>query len=137
MSGLKEFRKTRAGKMEWNPEKVLANVAQADTDDLIDRVTAYRNGMEPEAIDMIEDELHRRGISNHVIEERRQAYFGECLLYPDGTAMMCSFCRKPAVARGWGWHKLLHTIPLFPRRFLYCKNHAPATSPPTHPPPPA
>jgi hypothetical protein len=123
--------------MEWNPQKVLANIRQADTDDLLDRVTAYRQGMEPEAVEMIEAELHRRGIGAAAIEKRRQSYERECLFYPDGTAMMCSFCRLPAVAQEWGWHKLRNMVPLFPRRFRYCKSHQPATSAPAHPPPPA
>jgi hypothetical protein len=123
--------------MEWNPEKVQANIRQADTTDLLDRITAYRQGMEPEAIAMIEDELQHRGINDAVIEERRQKYLGECLFYPDGTAMMCSFCRLPAVTRGWGWHRLWHKVPLFPRRFRYCKTHQPAIAPAGPPPPPA
>jgi hypothetical protein len=123
--------------MEWNPQKVLANIRQADTDDLLDRITAYRQGMEPEAIAMIEDELHRRGITATTIEERRQFYRRECLFYPDGTAMMCSLCRKPAVTRGWGWHRLWQKVPLFPRRFRYCKTHEPAIASGAHPPPPA
>jgi hypothetical protein len=122
--------------MEWNPEKVLANIHQAETSDLLDRITAYRHGMEPEAVTLIEDELRRRGVADAAIEERRQAYLRECLYYPDGTAMMCSFCRLPAVTQGWGWHKLRNTVPLFPRRFRYCKTHQPVTSA-AHPPPPA
>jgi hypothetical protein len=123
--------------MEWNSQKVLENIRQADTDDLLDRVTAYRQGMEPEAIEMIEDELHRRGVGAAAIEKRRQACERECLFYPDGTAMMCSFCRLPAVAQSWGWHKLWKQVPLFPRRFCYCNTHQPATSATAHPPPPA
>lgn len=123
--------------MEWNPEKVLANVRNADTDDLIDRITAYRNGMELEAIEMIEAELRRRGVGEPVIEARRQVYLRECLCYSDGTAMMCSFCRLPAVAEAWGWHKLWKLVPLCPRRFRYCKIHRPANLSPAHQPPPA
>ena len=123
--------------MDWNPQKVLENIRKAETDDLLDRITAYRQGMEPEAIEMIEDELQRRGIGVAAIEKRRQACERECLFYQDGTAMMCSCCRLPAVAQAWGWHKLRNMVPLFPRRFRYCKTHLPAISAGAHPPPPA
>ncbi len=123
--------------IEWNPQKVLENVRRADTEDLLDRITAYRHGMEPEAVEMIEDELRRRGVAAAAIEKRQQTYLRECLFYPDGTAMMCSFCRLPAVTQGWGWHMMWNQLPLFPRRFRYCKTHQPATSASAHRPPPA
>lgn len=113
-----------------------ANIRQADTGDLLDRITAYRQGMEAEAVALIEDELRRRGITDAIIEERQQAYLRECLFYADGTAMMCSFCRLPAVTQAWGWHKLWNKVPLCPRQFRYCKNHQPVTAA-AHRPPPA
>jgi hypothetical protein len=123
--------------MEWNPQQVLANIRRADTGDLLDRVTAYRQGMDPDAIALIEDELYRRGVTAAAIEDRRQAYLRECLFHSDGAAMMCSFCRLPAVTQGWGWHKLWNKVPLCPRRFRYCKTHQPAIPAAAHPPPPA
>ncbi len=123
--------------MEWNSQQVRANIRQADTSDLLDRITAYRQGMEPEAVALIEDELRRRGIDDATIDERRQTYLRECLFYQDGTAMICSFCRLPAVSQGWGWHKLWNRVPLCPRHFRYCKIHRPAIPARAHPPPPA
>ena len=111
--------------MHWDEQKVLLNIRQAETDDLLDRITAYRRGMEPEAIAMIERELHTRGVTAAQIAERQQEYARECLFLEDGTARMCSFCRKPAIEEGWGWHKLWGKMPLFLRRFRYCKEHAP------------
>ena len=35
-------------------------------------------------------------------------------MLPDGTAVRCSFCHRPAVAEGWGWHRLWGVLPLFP-----------------------
>jgi hypothetical protein len=122
--------------MEWDPQKVLANIQAAQTDDLLDRVTAYRQGMEPEALELIEAELHRRGVTATAIEERRQGYERECLFHADGAAMMCSFCRKPAVEQRWGWHKLWSRVPLFPRPLRYCKEHVSVTTP-ADPRPPA
>src|SRR6266511_1668358 len=110
--------------MQWDPQKLLANIRAADTDDLLDRITAYRAGMEPEAIDMIEAELHRRGVRQDEIDAYRQECERECLFHADGTAKMCSLCRKPAVKEGWGWHRLLGKIPIMLRPMRYCRTHA-------------
>ncbi|MCI0376919.1 MAG: hypothetical protein L0215_04890 [Gemmataceae bacterium] len=109
--------------MLWNPEKVRANIAEADTEDLLDRVTAFRSGMEPEALAAAERELWRRGVSAEEIADHRAACEEECLFGPDGVAFQCSLCRRPAVAGRWGWHRLGKILPVFPRRFRYCKNH--------------
>ena len=114
--------------MFWDEQRVLANIRAADTDDLLDRVTAYRVGMEPEAIAMIENELHRRGVTKAAIAEREETCRRECIVLPNGLAVKCSFCSRPAVAEGWGWHKLWQRIPLFPRRFRYCKDDVPKTA---------
>jgi hypothetical protein len=37
----------------------------------------------------------------------------------------CSFCHAPAVAEGWGWHRLWGRFPVFPRFFFYCASHRP------------
>ena len=104
--------------------KLLENIRRADTDDLLDRVTAYRASMEPDAIDMIEDELRRRGVKRQQIEAYAEECRRECLYLTDGTAKMCSRCRKPAVKEGWGWHRLMGKIPFLPRWMCYCKDHA-------------
>jgi hypothetical protein len=110
--------------MDWNAQKVRENIQKADTDDLIDRVTAYRAGMEPEAIDMIEWELRGRGIQQWQIDEHRAACEAECLYHVDGAAIMCSLCRRPAVVRRWGWHRLWGMLPIFMRPMYYCREHA-------------
>ena len=53
-------------------DRVRANVGKAATADLLERVTVYRDGMEPAALDLIETELRRRGVSY-----QKQAEFGE------------------------------------------------------------
>jgi hypothetical protein len=111
--------------MFWDENKVLANIRNANTDDLLDRITAYRQGIEAEAIEMIERELDVRGVTPAEISGRLEKYLHECVYLPDGTAAMCSFCRKPAVIQGWGWHKLWQKIPVLPRRFRYCDEHDP------------
>jgi hypothetical protein len=47
---------------------------------------------------------------------------------PDGTAVGCSFCHRPAVAEGWGWHRLWGLLPVFPRYYYYCSEHRPDVS---------
>jgi hypothetical protein len=110
--------------MFWDEEKVLANIRQAETDDLLDRVTAYRLGMEAVAITMTEEELRLRGIRQAEISRHREACERDCLYLPDGTAAMCTYCRKPAVTERWGWHRIWRKIPAFPRRLRLCKEHA-------------
>ena len=110
--------------MHIDATQLLANARSADTDDLLDRVTAYRPGMEPEAVDLFEMELHRRGVSAEQIAEHGRQY-ENCLRAADGTALMCSLCRKPALTQAWGWHWRWGLIPVFLRRFRYCAAHDP------------
>jgi hypothetical protein len=109
----------------FDAEKVLLNVRQATTEDLLDRVTVYREGMELEAITIIERELRDRGVTPEEIDAHRERARQEVLMGPDGVAAKCSFCQRPAVTAGWTMHRLWGKIPLFPRHFRYCKDHAP------------
>lgn len=109
--------------MYLDEQKLLKDIREAGTDDLLDRVTAYRAGMEPEAVEMIEAELHRRGVGKGKIEAYRQECLRECLFNADGAAKVCSFCRRPAVKAGWGWHRMMR-IPVLPRWLHYCKTHS-------------
>src|SRR5579859_5304562 len=115
--------------MRFDPERVRANVHEATTEDLLDRVTVYRDGMEPEALDIIEGELQDRGVLRDQI--RAHAAQREREILPpleDGTAVVCSFCHRPAVAEGWGWHWISwmirgerrRIVPVFPRFYHYC-----------------
>lgn len=110
--------------MMWNEEIVRAKIQAATTGDLLDRITAYRKGMEPTAVAMIESELHRRGVTAAEIAEHRERCEKECVYFADGTAAKCSFCDKPAVREGWGWQKIMRTIPVFPRWLRYCRDHS-------------
>jgi hypothetical protein len=120
--------------MEFDPERVWANVRKATTEDLLDRVTAYRAGMEPEALTIIEAELRRRGVDDAQIHAHGEQREGQSIPLPDGTAAMCSFCHRPAVARAWGWRQLPGRwrwlppwgLPLLPRWYSYCEEHRPA-----------
>jgi len=115
--------------MRFDPERVLSNVRRATTEDLLDRITVYRDGMEPEAIDIIEEELRRRGTGHQEIEAHAARRGARMIQLDDGTAQPCSFCHRPAVEQRWGWHRLWGKLPLFPRLFWYCDVHARRSGP--------
>ena len=105
--------------IRFDAHKTLLNARQATTEDLLERVTVQRAGMEPEALEIFEDELRRRGVGREQIEAARRPTIAGA----GGFAAACSFCRRPAVAQGWGWHRLWGRVPVFPRRFNYCEEH--------------
>jgi hypothetical protein len=112
--------------MLFDLERVRKNVGEATTEDLLDRVTAYRAGMEPDALEVIEEELRRRGVTAEEVAAHGRRRRAETNLLPDGTAARCSFCHRPALAEGWGWHRLWGLVPIFPRLYRYCAEHQPA-----------
>jgi hypothetical protein len=112
--------------MFHDSQRVARNVQEAATEDLLNRITAYRAGMEPAAIALIEEELRRRDVTAEQIEAHAARVREESLFLADGTAAKCSFCHNPAVGEGWGWQKLFGgPIPLFPRAYRYCRQHLP------------
>lgn len=110
----------------FDAQRVQANVQQASTEDLLDRITAYRAGLEPAAIALIEEELQRRGVTAAQIAAHAQTR-QDCLYDAAGVALTCSRCSRPAVVAAWGWHRLWGVVPLFPRRFPYCAVHQPGS----------
>jgi hypothetical protein len=111
--------------MRFDPEKVRQNIRAATTEDLLDRYTFDQAGMEPEALDLIEEELRRRGVTEEQMTAHVERIGRDAIRLPDGTAAQCSLCRRPAVAEGWGWHRLWGLVPLFPRRYFWCAEHCP------------
>lgn len=109
--------------MRYDAKRVRENVRKATTEDLLDRATAYRAWMEPEALEVIDAELHRRGISARDITAREEHLRREGVIPGDGPARRCSFCIRPAVARGRAWHRVWGVLPLFPRTYFYCPDH--------------
>jgi hypothetical protein len=111
--------------MVWDCDlrQVAEYIRRAETEELLDRVTVYRAGMEPAAVDLMEHELDRRGISREAIAEHAAARRRHAILLPDGCAVPCHFCWRPAVSRAWGWYKLWGWIPIFPRLFARCEVH--------------
>jgi hypothetical protein len=108
--------------MQFNPKRVRDNVANATTKDLLDRVTVYRSGMEPEALDLIEAELRQRGLGPREIESHALSREGT-LLDAGGVAQKCAYCQQPAVTRGWRMLKLFGLVPLIPARVALCADH--------------
>jgi hypothetical protein len=115
--------------MELNLRRVAEFIRRADTEELLDRVTVYREGMEPAALDLMEGELDRRGVSRAEIAEHDARRRETAIMLPDGTAMRCSFCSRPAVVQMRRWHRLFRVVPVFPKMFAYCEVHT-APKPP-------
>ena len=110
-----------------NLDRVRDNVRKAETEDLLDRITLYRPGMEDAALEIIEAELRRREISSETIRQHAERH-AHVLRGEHGAARACSACRRPAIAGAWGWQRLWGAIPVFPRFHYYCARHLPALS---------
>jgi hypothetical protein len=109
--------------MQLNLDKVRENVRRASTEDLLDRATVYRPGMEPEALAIIDAELEARGVGPAELAAHAESVRAGTLRGPDGTALRCHECHRPAVVRAWDWHRLWGRVPVFPRRFRLCEEH--------------
>src|SRR5262249_18726233 len=105
-------------------EKVGLNVRAADTEDLLDRATVYRAGMEPAALELIDRELRERGVSAEQIAEHARRREGSLVLGRDGLPVRCAKCGRPAVTEACRWHRVWGLVPLFPRRVALCAEHA-------------
>src|SRR5262249_41534279 len=95
--------------LEFDADKGQENARRASTEDLLNRVTVYRAGMEPEALAIIEAELLRRGVRTCDIEDYERAARESVLEDASGVGLRCSFCSAPAVRERWGWHRLWGT----------------------------
>jgi hypothetical protein len=110
--------------MEFNLRRVAEFIRGADTEELLDRVTVYREGMEPAALDLMEGELDRRGVSRDDIAAHDAMRRESAIMLPDGTALRCSACNRPAVRQTRRWHRLFGVVPVFPKVFAYCDFHS-------------
>ncbi len=127
--------------MDFQLKRVAEYIRRAPTEELLDRVTVYREGMEPAALDLMEGELDRRGVSREQIAEHDAKHRAAAIMLPDGTAMRCSFCDRPAVRQARAWHRMKlriplialllgradvplgFSIPIFRMTFAYCEAH--------------
>jgi hypothetical protein len=108
--------------MQFDPDRVRENAAKATVEDLLDRVTVYRSGMEPEALHIIEAELLKRGLGPREIDAHG-ASTEEALLDSNGLALSCAKCHKPAVGYARSTFKLFGILPFFPRVVALCAEH--------------
>src|SRR5262245_41941652 len=115
--------------MHFDRERAKQTIATTETVELLDRITAYRPGMEPEAVSLIEEELVRRGVSSEDVLAHGEQLRRSAILLSDGTAASCSFCDRPAVTKSWSWHRVWNVLPLFPRPYYYCARHRPQHAP--------
>jgi hypothetical protein len=115
--------------MQLDLKRVRDNARQATSEDLLDRLTVYAAEMEPAALEIIEEELRGRGIGTEQIRSHAEEREREVLRREDGSCRRCSFCERPAIAEGLGWHRLWGRIPVFLRYLYYCAEHKPATGP--------
>jgi len=123
--------------MEFDPKRVEANARAASTEDLLDRVTVFRDGMEPEALPILKAELRARGVSEEAIRAHEEQRFGAGVIEAKGLAARCCQCFRPAVARVMHWHRLWGRLPVFPMLDYFCEEHRPkkpGQSPGTHVP---
>jgi hypothetical protein len=111
--------------LEDAKERIRANVRAASTCDLLDRATVYRDGMEPEALQLIEVELRQRGVTAAQQADHAAQYL-TVLHDRDESVLFCDYCEHlvPAVWRGWRWYWYLGLVPLFPIRVALCARHA-------------
>ena len=110
--------------MEFDLKRVRANVRNASTEDLLDRATVYRAGLEPAALPVILEELRSRGVTAEAVVAHEGAR--DSVLFDDtGTARTCQRwkCHRPAVVRQWGWHWMFGKLPVFPRTYYLCEEH--------------
>jgi hypothetical protein len=103
--------------------KVTKFAQSAETEDLLDRVTVYRDQTEPAALEVFEAELTRRGFDDEAILAHATNRNASSVVDSSGMAVRCSYCDRPAVERGWGWHRLWGRFPVVPRIVARCEVH--------------
>ncbi len=111
--------------MQFDHERVRANAEQASTEDLLDRVTMYREGMEPDALPILEEELKSRGVANDEIRAHAEARRLVGTIDAGGFPAKCSRCRRPATVRLAHWHRLWGVLPVLRRSVHFCEEHRP------------
>src|SRR5438552_1414817 len=77
--------------MLFDADRLQRNVETATTEDLLDRATVHAAGMEREALDLIEAELRRRGVTAEQQRARGERGKDRWFIRPDGTVITWSF----------------------------------------------
>ncbi|MBP3955763.1 hypothetical protein J8F10_10760 [Gemmata sp. G18] len=113
--------------MRFPLREIAQYIRSAPTEELLDRVTVYREGMEPAALDLMEGELDRRRVTRAQIADYDAKQRATAIMLPDGTAQRCERCDRPAVYQRRGWHRTYGWLPVFRRTFYFCSFHQPAS----------
>jgi len=108
-------------------KRVAEYIHKATTEELLDRVTVYRDGMEPAALDLMEGELDRRGVTREQIAEFGTVRWATAIRTADARVVRCDFCDRPAVIRAWSWYRLFGRVPIYPAQFTCCAEHGTRT----------
>ena len=116
--------------MSIDLKPVAEYIRKADTEDLLDRVTVFRDSMEPAAVDLMENELWRRGITPEQVATHA-AHRSAVVRRADGSAVRCGHrdrsrgfgCDRPAESVRWRWFRQWGKVPLFPWPLPRCREH--------------
>ena len=103
--------------------KVESFARTATTEELLDRTTVFRADHDPQALELFEQELRRRGIGRSDIEQHGGTRAESAIVRADGTVARCEFCERPAEITTWKWQRLWGKVPMFPRPMALCEHH--------------
>lgn len=109
--------------MKTESGKLLAHAAQMEKEELLDRVTVFRDAMQPEAVEVMEAELARRGVGPDDIHQHLRQMKHRVIHDAHGVPAQCSFCERAAVEQREDFHKLWRLIPVAKRNWYYCERH--------------
>ena len=114
-----------AGMTARAAQAMVNSFAWTDANPMLNLSSFVTTFAEPEAVEIIEVELRRRGIRREEIDAHADRRSAQMIPLPDGTATPCSFCDRPAIEQKWGLHRLWGLVPVFPRFYSYCEHHLP------------
>jgi hypothetical protein len=106
-------------------ERLNAFIRGSPTIALLDRLTAFRSGMRPQVLPLMEAELRRRGVTAAAIAEHQAEVDATVIWQAPGLARRCRDCERPAVEVIWDWVRLWDRLPIWPAPFYYCADHCP------------
>ncbi len=110
--------------MNVDQKTIVERTQASDTEELLDRVTVFREDMEPEAIRIIEAELSRRGFTDDAILAHAKNRCESNIVGDDGSALRCTSCDRPAIVEDRDWFRVFGKLPIFPRSVRYCELHS-------------
>lgn len=107
------------------PEARLKRIRAMTKEELLDRVTVLRDGMDVDALEVIHAELASRGLGPDEIGAHHREMRMKTIQHRDGLAATCHRCGRAAVSSRVEWHRMWGLIPLFRRTCYWCEEHTP------------